>query len=144
MEPSNKLSQEIVVDLKLLRTKLMQYFPDVTCCTYAVKPFCIDSALLPVETGDQEKIIDIKVDETAKTMQKECSPIEFWLSMGSTYPTLNPKCCPQPLVSPSTRECAEGFSALIANKSKAPAYLHLHYLVYSILALSSTNYFIAK
>ena len=97
----------------------MHYFPDVVSCTYAVNPFCTDPALLPIETGEQEKIIDILVHDTEKAKQKECSLIDFWLIMGSTYPTLAQNAVRQLLVFPSTRECEQGFSALMAIKSKS-------------------------
>ena len=89
------------------------------CCTYAVNPFCIDPALLPVGTGDQGEITDIQVDETAKPKHKKCSPTDFWLSMGSTYPTLTRNAVPQLLIFPSTLECKQGFSALMAIESKS-------------------------
>jgi len=119
IEPNDKLSQDIEDHLKLLRTDMMHYFPDLESCTYAVHPFCTDPALLPVGTGEQEEIIDIQVDDTAKAKQKECSPIDFWLIMGSTYPTLARNAIRQLLVFPSTWECEQGFSALMAIKSKS-------------------------
>ena len=84
IEPNDKLSQEIEDHLKLLRTEMVHYFPDLVSCTYAVNPFCTDPALLPVGTEEQEEIIDIQVDNTAKAKQKEWSPINFWLIMDST------------------------------------------------------------
>ena len=78
VEPNDQLSQEIHDHLKLLRMELLHYFPDLVSCTYAVNPFCIDPALLPVGTGEQEEIIDIQVDDTAKAKLKECSLIDFW------------------------------------------------------------------
>ncbi|CAK8686792.1 unnamed protein product [Clavelina lepadiformis] len=73
--------------------------PDLVSCTYAVNPFCIDPAFLLVGTGEQEEIIDIQVDDTATAKQKECSPIDFWLNMRSTYPTLARNAVRQLLVS---------------------------------------------
>ena len=61
VEPNDQLSQEIHDHLKLLRMELLHYFPDLVSCSYAVNPFCIDPALLPVGTGEQEQIIDIKL-----------------------------------------------------------------------------------
>jgi len=98
---------------------MMHYFPYSVSCTYAVNPFCTDPALLPVGTGEQEDIIDIQIDDTAKAKQKECSPIDFWLIMGSTYPALARNAIRQLLVFPSTWECEQGFSALMAIKSKS-------------------------
>ena len=60
--------------------ELLHYFPDLVSWTYAVNSFCIDPALLPVGTGEQEEIIDIQVDDTAKPKLKECSLIDFWQS----------------------------------------------------------------
>ena len=99
--------------------ELLHYFPDLVSCTYALNPFCIDPALLPVGTGEEEKIIDIQVDDTAKSKLNECTPIDFWLIMGSTYPTLAGNAVRQLLIFPSTWECEQGFSALMAIKSKS-------------------------
>ena len=88
VEPNDKFSQEIEDHLKLLLTELMHCFPDAVSCTYVVNPFCTNSAFQPVGTAQQEGVIYIQVDNTAKTKQKECSPIDFWLIIGSTYPTL--------------------------------------------------------
>ena len=79
VEPNDQLSQEIYDHLKLLRMEWLHYFPDLLSC--------IDPALLPVETEEQEEIIDIQVDDTTKSKLNECSPIDFWLIMGSTYPS---------------------------------------------------------
>ena len=119
VEPNDKLSQEIEDHLMLLQTELMHYFPDVVSYIYAVNPFCIDPALLPVGTREQEKIIYIQVDDTAKANQKECSPIDFWLIMDFTYPTLAQNAVRQLLVFPSTWECDQGFLALMAIKPKS-------------------------
>ena len=119
VEPNDQLSQEIHDHLKLLRMELLYYFPDFVSCTYAVNPFCSDPALLPVGTGEQEEIIDIQVDDTAKSKLNECSLIDFWLIMGSTYPTLARNAVRQLLIFPSTWECEQGFSALMAIKSKS-------------------------
>ena len=97
----------------------MHYFADVVSCTYAVNPFCTDPALLPVGTGEQEEIIDIQVDDTAKAKQKEYSHIDFWLIMDSTYLTLAQNAFRQLLVFPFTWECEQAFSALMAIKSKS-------------------------
>ena len=119
VDPNAKLSQEIDKHLNLLRTEMMHYFPDLVSCTYAVNPFCTDPALLSVETEEQEEITDLQVDNTAKAKHTECSPISFWLVMGSTYPTLAKNAIPQLLVFPSTWECEQGFSALMAVKCKS-------------------------
>ena len=47
---------------------------------------------------NRSKIILHTTDDTAKAKQKECSPIDFWLIMGSTYPTLARKAVFQLLV----------------------------------------------
>ena len=93
---------------------MMHYFLD-----YAVNPFCADPTLLPVGTVELEEIIDIQVDNTAKAKQTGCSPIDFRLILGSTYPTLAKNAIPQLLVFLSTWECEQGFSALMAIKSKS-------------------------
>ena len=119
VEPNGQLSQKIHDHLKLLRMELLHYLPDLVSCTYPVNPFCIDPALLPVGTGEQEEIIDIQVDDTAKSKLNECSPIDFWLIMGSTYPTFARNAVRQLLIFSSAWECEQGFSALIAIKSKS-------------------------
>ena len=87
-EPNDEFAQEIVHHLSLLKAELKHYFPDLTCCAYITNPFSVDPVDLPVGTGEQEELIDIQADDTAKTKHKECSPINFWLSMASSYPTL--------------------------------------------------------
>ena len=119
VNPHAKLSQEIDEHLNFLRTEMMHYFPDLVSCTYAVNPFCTDPALLPVGTGEHEEIIDLQVDNTAKAKHMECSPINFWLVVGSTYPTLAKNAISQLLVFPYTWECEQGFSALMAIKCKS-------------------------
>ncbi|XP_068236958.1 protein FAM200A-like [Palaemon carinicauda] len=53
------------------------YFPDVTCCAYVANPFSVDPANLPFGTWEQEELLDIQADETAKMKHKECSPLNF-------------------------------------------------------------------
>ena len=119
MDPNVKLYQEIDEHFNLLRTKLMHYFPDLVCCTHAVNPFCTDPAFLPVALVERNKIIDLQVDNTVKAKQMECSPINFWLVMGSTYPTLATNAIPQLLFFPFTLKCEQGFLALMAIKCKS-------------------------
>ena len=86
--PDGGISKEIIGRLSQLRTELLNYFPDVACCAYSINPFFIDPADVPVGTGEQEELIDIQTDETAKIKHKECCPINFWLSMVSSHPNL--------------------------------------------------------
>ena len=79
-------------------------------------PFSVDPVDLPVGTREQERLIDIQTDETAKTKHKKCSPLNFWVSMASSYPTLAHHAVPQPLIFPSTWGCEQWFSAFIAIK----------------------------
>ncbi|KAG0714668.1 SCAN domain-containing protein 3 [Chionoecetes opilio] len=118
-DPSDKFAQEIVRYLSMLKTELTHYFPDVPCCAYIANPFSVDQADLPVGTGEQEEVIDIQADEGAKTKHKECSSINFWVSMASSYPTLARQAVPQLLIFPSTWECEQGFSAMLTIKSKS-------------------------
>ncbi|KAF2353131.1 HAT C-terminal dimerization domain [Trinorchestia longiramus] len=74
---------------------------------------------LSVGTGEQEELIDIQTDQTAKTKHKECSPLNFWMSMASSYPTLARHAVPLLLIFPSTWECKQGFSAFMTIKSKS-------------------------
>ena len=53
-------------------------------------PSSVDPADLPVGTREQERLIDIQTDETAKTKHKKCSPLNFWVSMASLCVTLAP------------------------------------------------------
>ena len=70
-------------------------------------------------TGEQEELIDIQTDNAAKIKHEECGcPINFWLSMESSYPNLTTHAVPHLLIIPSTWECEQGFSALISKKSK--------------------------
>ena len=116
---SEKLFQEICCHLKLLKTELMHYFPNVDISPYVSNPLFVNPSALSVGTGEQEEIIDIQSDEAAKIKHKECCPINFWLTMSSTYPTLPQKAIPQLLVFPSTWECEQGFSAMMNIKSKS-------------------------
>ncbi|XP_076799803.1 protein FAM200A-like, partial [Clavelina lepadiformis] len=59
-----------------------------------------------------------QADETAKAKHKECCPINFWLTMVSSYPTLASHAVPQLLIFPSTWECEQGFFAMVTIKSK--------------------------
>ena len=116
---SEKLFQKNCCHLKLLKTELMHYFPNIDSSPYVSNPFFADPSVLPVRTGEQEEIIDIQSDEAAETKHKECCSINFWLTMSSTYPTLAQKAIPQLLVFPSTWECEQGFSAMMSIKSKS-------------------------
>ena len=71
------ISNEIIDHLSQLKTKLLSYFPDAACCAYSIYPFFIDPPDVPVRTGEQEELIDIQTDETAKIKHKECCPINF-------------------------------------------------------------------
>ena len=117
-EPTNEFAQEILHHLSLFKTEIKHYFPDVTCA-YVANPFSADPADLPVRTKEQEELIDIQADETAKTKHKECSPLNFWVSMASSYPTLASHAVLQLLIFPSTWQCEQGFSAFMTIKSKS-------------------------
>ena len=100
--------------------ELMHYFPDVRSYAYSINPYFVDPADMPVGTGEQKKLIDIKTDEAAKIKHKECGcPINFWLSMESSYPNLATHAVPPLLGFPSTKECEQGFLALMSIKSKS-------------------------
>ena len=114
--PDGGISKEIISHLSQLKTELLNYFPDVACCAYSVNPFFIDPADASVRTGEQEELIDIQTDETAKIKHKECCPINFWLNMASSYPNLARPAVSQLLIFPSTWECEQGFSALMTIK----------------------------
>ena len=113
------ISKEIIGHLSQLNTELLNYFPDVAYCAYSVNLFFIDPVDVPVGTGEQEELIDIQTDEAAKIKHKECCPINFWLSMASSYSNLARHAVSQLLIFPSTWECEQGFSALMAIKSKS-------------------------
>ena len=113
--PNNEVCHEIIDHLSLLNAEVRHYFPYVTCCAYMTDPF--SPANLPVGTGEQEELIDIQADQTAKTKHKDCFPINFRLSIASSYSTLASHAIPQLLIFPSTWECEQGFSALMTIKS---------------------------
>ena len=97
----------------------MHHFPDHTSCAHSINPFFFDPAGLPVGTEKQEELIDIQTDEAAKTKHSECAcPINFWLSLESSYPNLTTHVVPQLLIFLSTWECKQGFSASMSIKSK--------------------------
>ncbi|KAF2358175.1 hypothetical protein FHG87_011069 [Trinorchestia longiramus] len=79
----------------------------------------LSQADLPVGTGEQEELIDIHADDTAKMKHKECPPLNFWVSLVSSYPTLARHAVPQLLIFPLTWECEQGFSAFMTIKSKS-------------------------
>ena len=101
----------------------LKHFLNKDSSPYVSNPFFVNPSVLPVGTGEQEQIIDIQSDEAAKIKHKECCPINFWLTMTSTYPTLAQKAIPQLLVFPSTWECKQGFSAMMSIKSKSKNHL---------------------
>ena len=113
------ISNEIIDHLSQLKTELLNYFPDVACCAYSINPFFIDPADVPVGDGEQEELMDIQTDETAKIKHKKCCPINFWLSVASSYPNLARVAVFRLLIFPSTWECEQGFSALLTIKSKS-------------------------
>ena len=118
VEISDDFSREITQHLSLLTAALQHYFPDITSCPYITDPFSVDPADLPVDAGEQEELIDMQEDQTAKKQRKECSAINFWLGMASSYPTLASHAVPQLLIFPSTWECEQEFSILMNIKSK--------------------------
>ena len=118
MKISDDFSREITQHLSLLTAELQHYFPDTTSCPYITDPFSVDPADLPVGTGEQEELIDMQEDQTAKKQHEKCSAINFWLSMASSYPTLASHAVPQLLIFPSIWECEQGFSILMNIKSK--------------------------
>ena len=118
-EPNDHLSQEIHNHLKLLRMELLDYIPDLVSCTYAVNPFCIDPALLPVGTEKQEEIIDIQVDDTAKSKTERMLSHKFLANHGFYLPTLARNAVRQLLIFPFTWEFEQRFSALMVIKFKS-------------------------
>ena len=67
---NKKLFQEICCHLKLLKTELMHYFPNVDISPYVLNPLFVNPSALSVGTGEQEEIIDIQSDEVAKIKRK--------------------------------------------------------------------------
>ena len=62
----------------------------------------MDPSILLSETEKHKEIIDIQSVDSAKIKRKDCSSINFWLTMFSTDPTLAQKVVPQLLVIFST------------------------------------------
>ena len=121
IDPSEKLFLEIASHLRLLRTELMHNFPDIIRCTYLymVNSLTVDLAIPLVGTGKLEEIFDLQSDEKAKTKHKECLPINFWINMFSTNPTLARNAVPQLLIFPSTWYSEQGFLAMMTTKTKS-------------------------
>ena len=113
------ISNKIIDHLSRLKTELLNYFPDVACWSYSINPFFIDPADVPVGTGEQEELIDIQTDETAKIKHKKCCPINFWLSVASSFPNLTRVAGSRLLIFPSIWECEQGFSVMLTIKSKS-------------------------
>ena len=116
--PDGGISNKIINHFSQLKTELLNYFPDVACYSYSINQFFIDPADVPVRTGEQE-LINIQTDETTKIKHKECCPINFWLSVASSYPNLARVAVSRLLIFPSTWECEQRFSALLTIKSKS-------------------------
>ena len=60
--------QEIIKQLLLLKDEINQYFfndGDAQACTYIWNPFIVKPGDLPVETGEQEELIDLQCNEDA-------------------------------------------------------------------------------
>ena len=53
---SEKLFQEICCHLKLLKTELMHYFPNIDISPYVSNPFFVDPSVLSVGIGEQEEL----------------------------------------------------------------------------------------
>ena len=112
MKISDDFSRKIIQHL-LLTVELQHYFPDATSCMYITDLFLVDPADLPVSTGARE------ADRYAGgSDSKECSAMNFWLGMASSYLTLAFHAVPQLLIFPSSWECEQGFSILMNIKSK--------------------------
>ena len=85
---SDESLQEIDLYLQILLIELTFYFLNTVHCPYIANPFSVSPPLLTVETAEQENMIGIQSDETAKAKHMECSPTNFRLNMTSMYPTL--------------------------------------------------------
>ena len=122
-KPNDNISEEVVCHLLQLKTELMHYFSDFASCTYSLNPSFIDPADVPVGTREQEELINIQTDGTAKTKHKECCLINFCLSMLSSYSNLAGHNVSQLLIFLSMWECEQGFLALMTIKSKSQNHL---------------------
>ena len=94
-----------------------QYFAEVPSYEYITNPFSVISHDLAVETGEQEKLIDLQEDNDAK-MRHSDDTINFWLDVAASYPTLASCAVSQLLIFPSMWKCEEGFSTFLNIKSK--------------------------
>ena len=115
--------KEIVCHLSLLKTELMHYLSDITSCTYSLNSFFINSVDVPMGTGEQEELMNIQTDEPAKIKHKECCPINFCLSMVSSYLNLAGHNVSHSLIFPSTWECEQKFLVWMNIKSKSRNHL---------------------
>ena len=92
--------------------KVLFYFPNKNSSPYVSNPFFVDPSFLSVETGEQEKIIDIQSDEAAKICTNQqppqrggAVPHPFGLGRNGCWPSRGPQlprvlssifslCCP--------------------------------------------------
>ena len=72
-EPTIAFGQEIIKHLLLLKDEIKQYLfndGDAQACTYIWNPFTVKPGNLPVVTGEQEKLVDLKCNEGAQEKYK--------------------------------------------------------------------------
>ena len=118
-EPSIAFGQEIIKHLLLLKDEIKQYFfndGDAQTCTYIRNPFIVTPGNLPVETGEQEELIDLQCNEDAQEKFKNHKLAEFWLNVSPFYTALAKNAIPQLLIFPTTWECGQEFSIFLTIK----------------------------
>ena len=91
---SDDFSQKIIRDFLSVRPKaeLLDYFPDAISCAYMTDHFSVHPADLPVGIGEQEELIE---GPDSKDIIQECSSINVWLCIISSYLTLDSHVVPQ-------------------------------------------------
>ena len=91
---------------------------DAQACTYTRNSFTAKPDDLPVETGEQEELIDLESDEGALEKFKDFTLANFWLNVSSSYATITKNAITQLLVFPTAWECKQEFSTFLTIKSK--------------------------
>ncbi|XP_063872047.1 uncharacterized protein LOC135106719 [Scylla paramamosain] len=112
---------EFILKLGVFMKKLDLWMKNMDC-KYSYRMFELLTTFetnLLIRTGKQEELIDVQSDETTKMKHEERCPINFWVNMASSYPTLPHLVIPQLLIFPSTWEHKYGFSVMMNIKSKS-------------------------
>ena len=121
MEIGDDFHREIIQYLSLLTAELQHYFPGTTSCPVPIhhRSF-LNGPSRPTfrYRGTRGTDRHVEGSDSKKKQREECSAINFWLSMASSYATPASNTVPQLLIFPSTWECEQEFSVLMNINSK--------------------------